>query len=94
MNLKRLFLLTLAVSLLFVQTALAQDYTPRPGVLSPEQVDFGGKTVTILVGDLGYTGPNGGFPSEDRIAEAEALFNVKIATQSLGTSGVADTITA
>ena len=26
----------------------ASDYVPRPGVLSPDQVDFGGKTVTIF----------------------------------------------
>lgn len=84
----------LVVSVLMLHASFVYAYNPRPGVLSPDQVDFGGKTVTILVGDLGYTGPNGGFPSDERIAEAEALFNVKIATQSLGTSNVVDTITA
>lgn len=93
-NRYRLTLALVVLAVMIAQTAFAQDYTLRPGVLSPDQVDFGGKTVTFLVGDLGYTGPNGGFPTNERIAEAEALFNVKIATQSLGTSGVADIITA
>ncbi len=50
----------------------------RPGVLSPDEVDFGGKTVTILVGDLGYTGHNKGFPVDEKIAEAEQLFGFTV----------------
>lgn len=54
---------------------LAQDYVPLPGVLSPDEVDFGGATVTFI-----------GYPSEDsfaegtikegRLDEAKALFNI------------------
>jgi len=47
-------------------------------VLSSDQVDFGGKTVNILVGDLDWVVYNGGKPLDERIAEAEQLFNVKI----------------
>ena len=36
---------------------------------SPSEVDFGGKTVTII---------RGGLPAPERVAEAEALFNVKL----------------
>src|SRR5690554_6856134 len=47
----------------------AQEYAPLPGILGPDEVDFGGQTVTIV---------RGGLPDEERIAEAEELFNVKI----------------
>ncbi|MFB5067556.1 MAG: ABC transporter substrate-binding protein [Candidatus Wallacebacter cryptica] len=50
----------------------AGDYEPPPGVLSPDQVDFGGKTVTIIRGALPA--------DEERVAEAEQLFNVKFDT--------------
>ena len=63
----------------------ASDYVPRPGVLSPDQVDFGGKTVTILVRDLDWVVHNGGKPLPERVAEAEALYNVKIQTMDPGT---------
>lgn len=52
----------------------ADDYVPPPGVLSPDEVDFGGKTVTII---------RRGLPDEERVAEAEELFNVKITTTKL-----------
>lgn len=93
-NRLRVFVLGLVFILTVSAFSLASDYTPSSGVLSPEEVDFKGKTVTILVGDLGYTGPNGGSPTPERIAEAEALYNVKIATQNLGTSNVTETITS
>lgn len=32
--------------------ASASDYEPPPGVLSPDEVDFGGKTVTIVSSDF------------------------------------------
>jgi len=92
--LKKISLLLSIVLLVAAGICSASDYTPRPGVLSPEQVDFEGKTVTILVGDLGYMGPYGGEPNPERMAEAEALFNVKIELQHLGTVNVADTIIA
>lgn len=62
----------------------ANDYEPRPGVLSPDEVDFGGKTVTILIRDLDWVVFNKGQPLAERVAEAEALYNVKIATMDAG----------
>ncbi len=53
---------------------LAMDYIPPPGVLAPEEVDFGGKTVTIVIGAVPPDEDRG----KDKIAEAEVLFNVKI----------------
>jgi ABC-type glycerol-3-phosphate transport system substrate-binding protein len=58
-----------------VVNVYADDYQPYPGVLSPDQVDFGGKTVTIIRGGL----PN----DEERVALAEELFNVKLETLRL-----------
>ncbi|MFY9564113.1 MAG: hypothetical protein WAQ71_07905 [Limnochordia bacterium] len=55
--------------------ASASDYEPPPGVLSPDEVDFGGKTVTIVSSDFWKA-----LPPEDRIAEAEEVFNVNIET--------------
>lgn len=94
MNKRLLSVLTIIVLVAAVLGASAAAYTPRPGVLSPDEVNFNGKTVTILVGDLGYTGHNGGLPTDERVREAEVLFNVKIETQSLGTKDVVDTLTA
>lgn len=51
----------------------ASDYEAPPGVLSPDEVDFGGKTVTIVSSDFWKA-----LPTEERMAEAEAAFNVNI----------------
>jgi ABC-type glycerol-3-phosphate transport system substrate-binding protein len=59
----------------FVGLAFAENYVPYPGVLSPGEVDFGGKTVTIIRGGL----PN----DSERVALAEELFNVKLETLRL-----------
>lgn len=68
---KLIAFLVVTLSLLLTISGLgyADDYQPLPGILSPEEVDFGGKTVTIV---------RGGLPDEERVAEAEKLFNVKI----------------
>ncbi len=79
---KVLSVVLVCVLLLVSGTVLASDYQPRPGVLSPEEVDFGGKTVTILVRDVDWVIYNGGKPNAERVAEAEQLFNVKIQTES------------
>lgn len=82
MRKKVLSLVLVSVLLLVSGTVFASDYQPRPGVLSPEEVDFGGKTVTILLRDVDWVIYNGGRPNQDRVAEAEQLFNVKIQTES------------
>ena len=81
---RSLVLLSLVVCLALAVSGMVSAYTPRPGVLSPDEVDFGGKTVNILVGDLHYVVFNGGLPLQERIAEAEELFNVKIQTGNTG----------
>ena len=49
--------------------AYAEDYELPPGVKSPEEVDFGGKTVTIIRGAL---------PADaERVERAKELFNVE-----------------
>jgi hypothetical protein len=53
----------------------ASDYEVLPGVLSPDEVDFGGKTVTIVSSDFWKA-----LPTEERMAEAEEVFNVNIET--------------
>ena len=53
----------------------ASDYEAPPGVLSPDEVDFGGKTVTIVSSDFWKA-----LPTEERMAEAEEVFNVNIET--------------
>lgn len=68
-NLRLIALVVVLAAAVLGSCASASDYTPLPGILGPEDVDFGGRTVTIVRGSL---------PDEDRIAEAEALFNVKI----------------
>lgn len=70
---------------LLASVGIASAYTPRTGVLSPDEVDFGGKTVTILNQDVKWVVHNEGKPTDERIAEAEALFNVKIALGDMGT---------
>lgn len=84
-------LVSFVLVLLLSGMVLASDYTPRTGVLSPEDVDFGGKTVNILVQDLTWVAPNGGNPTDERIAAAEELFNVKI---NLGAMGSVDNVIA
>lgn len=63
---KLIAFLVVTLSLLLTISGLgyADDYQPLPGILSPEEVDFGGKTVTIV---------RGGLPDEERVAEAEKL---------------------
>jgi len=70
----RLISVVLMVTLIAVG-ASAQDYVPSPGVLSPDEVDFGGATVTII----GYVKPEDfgpGTPQEGRLEEAMELFNI------------------
>ncbi|NLL88767.1 MAG: hypothetical protein GX228_07555, partial [Firmicutes bacterium] len=76
--------LVLLVLLLMSGTVFASDYQPRPGVLSPDEVDFGGKTVNILIRDVTWVIYNGGKPDTERMAEAEELFNVKISAEEFG----------
>lgn len=83
-KLKAIVLFSVIASLFAVLGSSGLAYTPHPGVLSPDQVDFGGKTVNILVGDLNWVVYNGGKPLEERIAEAEALFNCKIEVGATG----------
>ncbi len=53
----------------------AQDYVPSPGVLSPDKVDFGGATVT-LVGAISADNFGEGTLKEGRLEEAMKLFNI------------------
>lgn len=71
-------LVLLIALVLIANLAVAGDYTPRIGVLGPDEVDFGGKTVTVITRDIDWVVYNGGKPTEERIAEAEQLYNVKI----------------
>lgn len=72
---KIILLIIVCLLLIFSTGVLASDYITRPGVLSPEQVDFEGKTVTIIRGKL----PD----DEERVKQAEKLFNVKLETLRL-----------
>ncbi len=86
-SLKKCFLL-IGVCVLLVATfaveAVAYDYEPLPGVLSPEEVDLGGQTVTIVTrGDL-ETEFAPGTLGEGRLEEAEELFNVNFEQVDLG----------
>ena len=83
-KMKVILLLSVVACLLLTVAGIGLAYTPRPGVLSPDEVDFGGKTVTVLVGDLNWVVFNGGKPLEERIAEAEALYNCKIEVGAIG----------
>ncbi|MEJ6951073.1 ABC transporter substrate-binding protein [Natronospora cellulosivora (SeqCode)] len=80
------FALVLALSLVMSVSLFASNYTPLPGVLGPEDVDFGGETVMIFGLNLN---PNAarvfvGWDNYEpelflaRVAEAEELFNVNI----------------
>lgn len=67
--LSKLVLVSVVLTLVLSSSIVFAEYQPRPGVLPPSEVDFGGKTVTII---------RGGLPAPERVAEAEALFNVKL----------------
>jgi len=75
---KRLSLMLFVMVFVMVMAAglvYADDYELPPGVKSPDEVDFGGKTVTIIRGAL---------PSdEERVELAQELFNVKLETLRL-----------
>lgn len=74
---KRLRVLLVAVALVLIMAAAAyaDDYEVPPGVKSPDEVDFGGKTVTIIRGAL---------PADDeRVELAKQLFNVELETLRL-----------
>ena len=68
----------LAVGLLFTSlcfTAFGQSYIPGPGVLSPDQVDFGGAAITFI-GQIQETQFGEGTIREGRLEEAMELFNI------------------
>lgn len=69
------FNLTMVV-LLIALSGLAYAYVPSPGVLSPDQVDFRGATIT-LVGNQTDAAFQAGGIKEGRIEEAKKLFNIK-----------------
>lgn len=77
------------VVVLISSAVLVSAYSPSPGVLDPQDVDFGGKTVSILIRDIDWVVFNGGKPTEERVAEAEELYNVKI---EVGTFSGSDAI--
>lgn len=79
----KLSLVMVICAVLMISSAVSA-YTPRPGVLSPEEVDFGGETVTIMIRDVDWVIHNGGKPLDERVREAEELFNVKIETATFG----------
>lgn len=69
LHLIALFVVAVILLLSVPGTIFASDYEPLPGILDPEDVDFGGRTVTII---------RGGLPDEERIAAAKELFNVEL----------------
>jgi ABC-type glycerol-3-phosphate transport system substrate-binding protein len=84
MKSKRVVLgLLLSIALLLAPTyaAFADDYIPLPGVLGPDEVDFGGETVTLVGIDFENARWEWGAFHDtfmQRVAEAEDLFNCKI----------------
>lgn len=70
-----IFILTVCLLAFGAGLGAVGAYEVPPGVLSPDEVDFGGKTVTIVSSDFWKA-----LPSEERIAEAEEAFNVNIET--------------
>ncbi|MFW6288076.1 MAG: ABC transporter substrate-binding protein [bacterium] len=84
---KKMFVISLLLLLTIAMTAsvFADDYSPLPGVLGPDDVDFDGETVTIYGLNLTdntrvYVGWDN-YDQElfqERLAKAEELFNVKI----------------
>ena len=73
---KRLLVIGLVLVLVLpVGTAFAQDYVPSPGVLSPDQVDFGGAIITFVGGvDESHFGDD--TAKAGRLQEAMELFNI------------------
>lgn len=78
---KKTIIISLITLVLIAFSGMAMAYTPPPGVLSPDEVDFEGETVTIY----GVNLEEGSWIYDtfndillDRVAEAEELFNVKI----------------
>lgn len=79
MRSKFVLTVTLMICMILIVSGIGMaDYSPKPGVLSPDEVDFGGETVNILIGDIKWVVFNEGKPLDERIAEAEALYNCKI----------------
>jgi len=75
---KRVYAPLVAAIVIVMLTAVgvsAQDYIPSPGVLSPDQVDFGGATVTII-GQVTADNFAEGTPKAGRLEEAMKLFNI------------------
>ena len=52
LHLIALFVVAVILLLSVPGTIFASDYEPLPGILDPEDVDFGGRTVTIIRGGL------------------------------------------
>src|SRR5690554_4301324 len=73
------FAVVFSLLLVLVNVVYAEDYQPLPGILSPDEVDFGGKTVTIARHVVRIM-------DENRIPEAEKLFNCKIEVLNLTTA--------
>ncbi len=69
------FCLVLLLIGLLSAASFSQNYTPSPGVLAPNQVDFGGATVT-LVGQIQESDFAEGKVKEGRLEEAMQLFNI------------------
>ena len=68
-------LLSVALALMLVGTAVAQDYVPSPGVVSPDKIDFGGAVITIVGGvDANHFGDD--TAKAGRLQEAMELFNI------------------
>lgn len=74
---KRILTVSLLVLTLIMSAAAvsAQDYVPSPGVLSPDQVDFGGAVITII-GTVDEDTFAEGTIREGRLEEAMELFNI------------------
>ncbi len=68
-------LVVFLVVILIAVCASAQGHVPSPGVLKPGDVDFGGKTVT-LVGSISADSFAPGTVREGRLEEAMKLFNI------------------
>jgi len=68
----------LALLTMVAAFACASDYTPPPGVLPPELVDFEGRTVTIVTFTWVSADLQEGGKFAHRLDEAEELFNADI----------------
>ncbi|MEJ6951074.1 ABC transporter substrate-binding protein [Natronospora cellulosivora (SeqCode)] len=81
---KKLIILSLITFLLISFSGIVAAYTPPPGVLSPNEVDFGGETVMIYganLADGSWVWDEFNDILRERAAEAEELFNVTIQTR-------------